>query len=85
MAHPFLTSLGVEVIGYSSHPPSTPNLFEQCNAAKECITIEGDITDYDSLFHAIKEHKPDMIFHLAAQPIVTTSYKDPIDTLKQMS
>ncbi|PFJ18172.1 CDP-glucose 4,6-dehydratase [Bacillus cereus] len=78
----FLTSLGAEVIGYSSRPPSTPNLFEQCNAAQECTTIKGDITDYDSLFHAMKQHKPDMVFHLAAQPIVTTSYKNPIDTFK---
>ncbi|MED0981648.1 CDP-glucose 4,6-dehydratase [Bacillus paramycoides] len=78
----FLTSLGAEILGYSSHPPSTPYLFEQCNTAKECTTVRGDITDYHSLLHAIKQYKPDIIFHLAAQPIVTTSYKDPIDTFK---
>lgn len=78
----FLTSLGAEVIGFSSHPPSIPNLFEQGNVAKECITIHGDITDYDSLFHALKQHNPDILFHLAAQPIVTTSYKNPIETFK---
>ncbi|HHP5631918.1 CDP-glucose 4,6-dehydratase [Bacillus sp. UMTAT18] len=78
----FLTSLGAEVVGFSSHPPSIPNLFEQCNVAKECITIKGDITDYDSLLHALKHHNPDILFHLAAQPIVTTSYKDPIETFK---
>ena len=43
--------------------------------------MKGDITDYHSLFHAMK-HKPDIIFHLAAQPIVTASYKNPIDTFK---
>ncbi|HDR7794509.1 TPA: CDP-glucose 4,6-dehydratase [Bacillus luti] len=78
----FLTSLGADIIGYSSQPPSTPNLFEQCNVAEKCVTIKGDITDYDSLFHAIKQQNPDIIFHLAAQPIVTTSYKNPIDTFK---
>ncbi|MGH1038904.1 CDP-glucose 4,6-dehydratase [Bacillus wiedmannii] len=78
----FLTSLGAEVVGYSSHPPSTPNLFEQGNVAKECTSIKGDITDYDSLFHALKQHNPDVLFHLAAQPIVTTSYKNPIETFK---
>ncbi|MGG0217740.1 CDP-glucose 4,6-dehydratase [Bacillus mycoides] len=78
----FLTSLGAEVVGYSSHPPSIPNLFEQCNVSKECITIKGDITDYDSLSHALKQHNPDILFHLAAQPIVTTSYKNPIETFK---
>lgn len=78
----FLTSLGAEILGYSSYPPSTPYLFEQCNAAKECTTVRGDITDYHSLLHAIKQYKPDIIFHLAAQPIVSTSYKDPIDTFK---
>lgn len=44
--------------------------------------MKGDITDYHSLFHAMKQHKPDIIFHLAAQPIVTASYKNPIDTFK---
>ena len=44
--------------------------------------MKGDITDYHSLFHAIKRHKPDIIFHLATQPIVTASYKNPIDTFK---
>ncbi|HDR7517277.1 CDP-glucose 4,6-dehydratase [Bacillus mobilis] len=78
----FLTSLGAEIIGYSSHPPSMPNLFEQSNVAKDCITINGDITDYDPLFRALKQHNPDMLFHLAAQPIVTTSYKNPIETFK---
>ncbi|PGZ53881.1 CDP-glucose 4,6-dehydratase [Bacillus cereus] len=78
----FLTSLGAEVVGFSSHPPSIPNLFEQGNVAKECITIHGNITDYDSLFHALKQHNPDILFHLAAQPIVTNSYKNPIETFK---
>ncbi|MEY2303596.1 CDP-glucose 4,6-dehydratase [Bacillus tropicus] len=78
----FLTSLGAEVVGFSSHPPSIPNLFEQGNVAKECITIHGNITDYDSLFHALKQYNPDILFHLAAQPIVTTSYKNPIETFK---
>ncbi|MDD8001559.1 MULTISPECIES: CDP-glucose 4,6-dehydratase [Bacillus cereus group] len=78
----FLSSLGAEIVGFSSHPPSIPNLFEQGNVAKECMTIHGDITDYDSLFHALKQHNPDILFHLAAQPFVTTSYKNPIQTFK---
>ncbi|MGH0777294.1 CDP-glucose 4,6-dehydratase [Bacillus cereus] len=78
----FLSSLGAEIVGFSSHPPSIPNLFEQGNVAKECMTIHGDITDYDSLFHTLKQHNPDILFHLAAQPIVTASYKNPIDTFK---
>ncbi|MED0876482.1 CDP-glucose 4,6-dehydratase [Bacillus mobilis] len=78
----FLTSLGAEVIGYSSHPPSSPNLFEQGNVAKECTSINGDITDYNSLIRALKQHNPDILFHLAAQPIVTISYKNPIETFK---
>ncbi|MGG0708062.1 CDP-glucose 4,6-dehydratase [Bacillus paramobilis] len=78
----FLTSLGAEIIGYSSQPPSIPNLFEQGNVAKDCITINGDITDYDPLFRALKQHNPDILFHLAAQPIVTISHKNPIETFK---
>lgn len=78
----FLNSLGAEITGYSSSPPSTPYLFEQSNARKQCRMIEGDITDYDHLLQSIKQDKPSIIFHLAAQPIVTASYINPIDTFK---
>ncbi|KFN01997.1 CDP-glucose 4,6-dehydratase [Bacillus clarus] len=78
----YLTSLGAEVTGYSSHSPSTPYLFEQSKAAKECHTMKGDITDYHSLLQAAIQSKPDVIFHLAAQPLVTTSYNNPIETFK---
>lgn len=78
----FLHSLGAEITGYSSHPPSIPYLFEQSNAIKKCRTFIEDITDYDALLQVMKQNKPDIIFHLAAQPIVTASYKNPIDTFK---
>lgn len=78
----FLTSLGAEVIGYSSHPPSTPYLFEQSNAAKECHSVTGDITEYPPLLKTITHYQPEIIFHLAAQPLVTTSYNNPIETFK---
>ena len=82
MAHPFLNFFRCRSSWLFFSSPSIPNLFEQCNVAKECITIKGDITDYDSLLHALKHHNPDILFHLAAQPIVTTSYKNPIETFK---
>lgn len=82
MAYPFFNFIRCRSSWLFFSPPSIPNLFEQCNVSKECITIKGDITDYDSLFHALKQHNPDILFHLAAQPIVTTSYKNPIETFK---
>lgn len=78
----FLTSLGVEVIEYSSHPSSTPYLFEQSNAAKECHSVTGDITEYPPLLKTITHYQPETIFHLASHPLVTNSYKNPIETFK---
>jgi len=62
----FLHSLGAEITGYSSHPPSIPYLFKQSNAIKKCHTFTGDITDYDALLQVMEQNKPDIIFHLAA-------------------
>lgn len=78
----WLASLGADVRGYSFHPPSTPNLFELTQATTECKSTKGDITHFPSLLHAIKDYKPEIIFHLAAQPLVQSSYKNPIDTFK---
>ncbi|WP_459502318.1 CDP-glucose 4,6-dehydratase [Bacillus sp. C1] len=78
----WLTSLGADVIGYSSYLPSHPCLFELSKAANECHSINGDITDYPSLLQTIIRYQPEVIFHLAAQPLVPASYKDPIETFK---
>lgn len=71
---------GAEVIGYSLEPPTEPSLFEQSKTSTQLKSIIGDIRDGEKLENAMKEAKPDIVLHLAAQPIVRTSYKDPVGT-----
>ena len=76
----WLNRLGARVIGYSLRPPTTPSMFEICDLENKIINIIGDIRDYYNLLNVFKEYKPEIIFHLAAQPLVRLSYKCPIDT-----
>jgi len=76
----WLKALGAQIIGYSLEPPSRPNNFEACGLQQQVIHIYGDVRDYEHLLAVFKEHKPDIVFHLAAQPLVRLSYKNPILT-----
>lgn len=78
----WLATLGAEVIGYSLDPPSTPNLFEITNAAAICLSCHGDINDFEQLMKTMKYYKPQIIYHMAAQPLVRRSYQNPIETFK---
>lgn len=71
---------GAEVTGYSLEPPTNPSLFEQTKTASRMKSIIGDIRDGAKLKAALVEASPDIVLHLAAQPIVRTSYKDPVGT-----
>lgn len=71
---------GAEVTGYSLEPPTEPSLFEQTKTAFQMKSIIGDIRDGEKLKKTMLETKPDIVLHLAAQPIVRTSYKDPVGT-----
>ncbi len=73
----WLVNLKAQVIGYSLEPPTQPNLFEVLNLREQIIHILGDVRDGEKLKEAIKEHKPEIVFHLAAQPLVRYSYKHP--------
>lgn len=77
----WLQELGAEVHGYALNPPTTPNLFEVANveAGMKSSTI-ADIRDADALRLAINKVEPEVIFHLAAQPLVRYSYKAPVET-----
>ncbi len=72
-----LIGYGARVIGYSLEPPTDPNLFSLSGIEKEMISVIGDIRDYDKLKNIFDKYKPEIVFHLAAQPIVRESYKDP--------
>lgn len=77
----WLYKLGAEVIGISNNIPTTPSLFE-CAKLNEFIKdVRLDIRDIVSLNKIFIKEKPDFVFHLAAQPIVSLSYSDPLSTL----
>ena len=71
---------GADVTGYSLNPPTNPSLFAQTKTASQMKSIIGDIRDGAKLKAALVEASPDIVLHLAAQPIVRTSYKDPVGT-----
>ena len=73
----WLTMLGAEVVGYSLSPATEPALFNVLGLENKITHITGDIRDEESLKNALKAHKPEFVFHLAAQPLVRLSYKEP--------
>jgi len=73
----WLTELGANVIGYSLEPPTQPNLFETLSLNKKLIHIIGDVRDEKKLSSVFKKYQPEFVFHLAAQPLVRLSYKEP--------
>lgn len=75
-----LINAGAEVTGFSLEPPTSPSLFEQTKTSTQMQSIIGDICDCNKLVNAVKESKPEILLHLAAQPIVRTSYRDPVGT-----
>jgi CDP-glucose 4,6-dehydratase len=76
----WLQSMGANVTGYSLLPPTRPSLFEEANVSQGMTSIIGDIRDLSKLQAAIFEQCPEIIFHLAAQPLVRYSYKNPVET-----
>jgi len=73
----WLSELGAEVIGYSLEPPTNPSLFEILNLKERINHIIGDIRDEEKLKKVFKKYKPEIVFHLAAQPLVRFSYIAP--------
>lgn len=76
----WLQSLGATVTGYALNPPTNPNLFTLASVEKGMHSIIGDIRDLDHLKKAMKEANPDILIHMAAQPLVRYSYTNPIET-----
>ncbi len=75
-----LELLGSKVIGYSLSPPTNPNLYNLCNADKFVTSYNADIRDLKFLRETIIKSAPDIIIHMAAQPLVSVGYSDPILT-----
>ena len=75
-----LANAGAIVTGYSLEAPTEPSLFQIANIEDDIHSVIGDIRDYASLKKAFDESQPEIVLHLAAQPIVRDSYKDPAYT-----
>lgn len=75
-----LVKAGAEVTGYSLNPPTKPNLFEISEVEKDINSVIGDIRNLENLMNTFNKYKPEIVFHLAAQPIVRDSYKEPVYT-----
>jgi len=76
----WLTEMGAVVSGYALDPPTTPNLFTHLRLDKRVASVIGDLRDPAHVRRAVAEHRPDVVFHLAAQPLVRESYRDPVGT-----
>ena len=76
----WLHALGAKVTGYALNPPTNPNLFESAEVAAIIDSIIADIRDGDRLQKAIAAAKSEIVFHLAAQPLVRASYSNPAET-----
>lgn len=72
-----LINSGAKVVGYSLEPPTIPNLFSLSKIEKSMVSIVGDVRDYNHLKKVFDEFQPEIVFHLAAQPIVRESYLNP--------
>ena len=72
-----LKNAGAEVTGFSLEPPTDPSLFYMADIEKGMRSVIGDIRDLDALMECFKTARPEIVIHLAAQPIVRDSYKEP--------
>ena len=75
-----LINAGAQVTGYSLNPPTEPNLFSMADVESRMNSVIGDIRDLDHLKKVFEQTQPEIVLHLAAQPIVRDSYKDPVYT-----
>lgn len=75
-----LHQLGAKVYGYALQPPTQPSLYETAKVDELVTSHIADIRDYDALEKALSEAQPDIVIHLAAQPLVRLSYKNPVET-----
>ena len=75
-----LLQQGAEVIGYALEPPTEPSLFDMLGLASKITHVVGDVRDLDHMMKVFQENQPEIVIHMAAQPLVRESYKDPVGT-----
>jgi len=76
----WLQQLGANVTGYALAPPTNPSLFEEAQVAQGMTSVIGDIRGGAALIQAMRQAAPDIVIHMAAQPLVRRSYVDPVET-----
>jgi len=76
----WLTKLGAQVTGYALEPPTQPSLFELTRLTELLSSHTADIRDFENLSAVLHEAQPEIVFHMAAQPLVRDSYKIPVET-----
>ena len=76
----WLQYLGAQVVGYALSPQTSPNLFEVAGVGNGMTSIIGDIRDLAKLQAVFAEHRPEIVIHMAAQPLVRYSYIEPVET-----
>jgi CDP-glucose 4,6-dehydratase len=76
----WLVELGAKVHGFALAPPTVPSAFEQLDLASRIDHEIGDVRDLDAVWKSIGAAQPDYVFHLAAQPLVRFSYREPLET-----
>jgi len=76
----WLKSIGASVYGYALEPDTKPNLYESIKLNNDIQSEFGDICNYENLLNSIEKFQPDLILHLAAQPLVRRSYSEPLRT-----
>ena len=75
-----LAMQGANVVGYALEPPTSPNLFQVAQIETMIESIIGDIRDLQKLESVFEKYRPEIVIHMAAQPIVRESYRDPVNT-----
>ena len=76
----WLQSMGSQVVGYALAPPTNPSLYEVAEVGAGMTSIIGDIRNLEHLRKVITEHQPEIVIHMAAQPLVRYSYTEPVET-----
>ena len=79
-----LANAGANVVGYSLEAPTNPSLYQLSHIGDSIHSVIGDIRDFNHLSKVFEVYKPEIVFHLAAQPIVRDSYKDPVCTYETL-
>lgn len=76
----WMKTLGANIAGFSLKPDTTPSLFDQLQLEDEIDHTIGDVKNFQDLNRVVQRHKPEFVFHLAAQPLVRLSYHEPVRT-----